>query len=193
MADVLLFHHALGRTAGIDAIAQRLGSAGHRVEAPDLFEGRTFTTIEDGVAHAEDIGFATVIDRGVAAADGFSRGFVTIGISLGVLPAQKLAQTSAAVTGTVLCQAAVPVDAFGQAWPDPVGLQIHLVEHDPWAAEDVDAARELVATAGADLHLYPGTGHLVVDQSSADWDPVVAGQILDRIERFLAGLDHPPA
>lgn len=192
MVDVLLFHHALGPTAGVEALAQRLRTAGHRVETPDLFDGRTFASIDDGVDHATDVGFGTIVDRGVAAADGFSESFVTIGLSLGALPAQKLAQTSPAVTGAVLCHAAAPVDAFGDAWPDGVDLQIHLVEDDPWAAEDVEVARGLVGRARADLHLYPGTGHLVTDQSSPDWDPVIAGQILDRIERFLAGLDRPP-
>ncbi len=53
MAEVLLFHHALGQTQGFKAFADELRSAGHTVHTPDLFEGRTFSTIEDGMAHAE--------------------------------------------------------------------------------------------------------------------------------------------
>ena len=42
MADVVLFHHALGLTPGIVAFADELRRAGHTVHTPDLFEGRTF-------------------------------------------------------------------------------------------------------------------------------------------------------
>ncbi|MEM9563229.1 MAG: dienelactone hydrolase family protein [Actinomycetota bacterium] len=187
MADVLLFHHANGLTSGIEALARRLRSAGHRVTTPDLYEGEVFSSLDDGVAHAQSIGFDTVIERGVAAAAAVEGPYVTMGLSLGVLPAQKLAQTDAAVTGAVLCHGAVPVATFGDGWPDGVGLQIHLVEDDPFVAEDLGAAEELATADGAELHLYPGSGHLVTDQTSADWDPDTAGRILDRIERFL---DH---
>lgn len=68
MTDVILFHHAQGRTAGIDAFADRLQDAGHRVTVPDLYDGATFDTIDVGVAHAEQIGFDEITARGVAAA-----------------------------------------------------------------------------------------------------------------------------
>lgn len=45
MADVLLFHHALGVTPGIQAIADELRAAGHDVAVPDLFEGATFGSL----------------------------------------------------------------------------------------------------------------------------------------------------
>ncbi len=187
MSDVLLFHHALGLTSGIEALARRLRSAGHRVTTPDLYDGQVFASLDDGVAHAESIGFDTVIERGVAAAGRLDGPYATMGLSLGVLPAQKLAQTDSSVTGAILCHGAVPAGMFGDGWPDGVGLQIHLVEDDPLVAEDREAADELAALAGVELHLYPGSGHLVTDQTSPDWDPDAAGRILDRIERFL---DH---
>ena len=56
MADVLLFHHAQGVTPGIRAFADRLGEAGHTVHVPDLFDGHTFASIEDGLAHVAHIG-----------------------------------------------------------------------------------------------------------------------------------------
>jgi dienelactone hydrolase len=52
MAEVLLFHHAQGLTDGCLAFAGELRSAGHVVHAPDLFEGRTFDGIAEGIAHA---------------------------------------------------------------------------------------------------------------------------------------------
>ncbi len=186
MADVLLFHHARGLTPGVEAFADELRAAGHRVVAPDLFAGRVFDTLDDGVAHAEQIGFTTIAERGAAHAEGFGDRFVTVGFSLGVLPAQRLAQTHAGVVGAVLCHAAVPPTAFGEGWPAGVALQMHLGGDDEWAREDLDVARRLAADVdGAELFVYPGSGHLVADAGADDHDPVIAEQILVRVFAFL--------
>ncbi|MGI9644006.1 MAG: dienelactone hydrolase family protein [Ilumatobacteraceae bacterium] len=188
MAHIVLFHHALGLTPGIESFAARLREAGHRVTAPDLFDGRRFESLDDGVAHAESIGFDTVIGRGVGAADDLGGPLVTMGFSLGVLPAQKLAQTDERVVGAVLCHAAVPIGMFGDAWPDDVGVQLHLVENDPWAAEDIDAAREVASAAGGTLYLYPGTAHLVAEESHDDHDPAISDQIASHALAFVESL-----
>ena len=44
MTEILLFHHAQGQTPGFLAFADELRVAGHAVHAPDLYDGRTFTT-----------------------------------------------------------------------------------------------------------------------------------------------------
>ena len=69
MAEVLLFHHAQGLTPGVRAFADELRAAGHTVHTPDLFDGRTFDSIDEGVAHAKEIGFENVLERGVRSAD----------------------------------------------------------------------------------------------------------------------------
>ena len=52
-----------------------------------------------------------------------------------------------------------------------VPLQIHMMEDDEWAMEDLPAARELVETIdGAELFLYPGDRHLFADNSLPDYD-----------------------
>ena len=68
MPQVLLFHHAQGQTPGFLAFAEELRRAGHIVHAPDLYEGRTFDTLEEGVAYSREIGFDTILLRGRAAA-----------------------------------------------------------------------------------------------------------------------------
>lgn len=108
MAEVLAFHHALGLAEGLRDFADAIRSAGHIVTTPDLFEGKTFATLDEGVAYAESIGFGTISDRGVAMDDGVSESLVTIGFSLGVIPAQRLAQTRAGVLGAVLCHDGIP-------------------------------------------------------------------------------------
>ena len=93
MAEVLLFHHAQGLTPGCLSFADELSAAEHVVHTPDLYEGKTFTELTDGVGYAESVGFDTIIERGRLAADSLPNEVVYAGFSLGVLPAQMLAQT----------------------------------------------------------------------------------------------------
>lgn len=175
--DVVVFHHALGKTAGVEAFAEHLRAAGHRVVVPDLFSGRRFERVEDGVAHAEALGFEAVIAQGEQAAAEVDGRFAVVGFSLGVMPAQKLAQTRAGVCAAVLCHAAVPLGVFDQRWPAGVALQVHLTADDPWAAEDHEAAQALTADGRGELFVYPGRGHLVADPTSPDHDPEAAAAI----------------
>ena len=93
MAEVLLFHHGLGFTAGCLASAHELRAAGHVVHAPDLFEGKTFTARADARAYTKEVGHDTIIERGRRAAERLPSEIVYAGFSLGVLPAQTFAQT----------------------------------------------------------------------------------------------------
>ena len=190
MADVLLFHHALGQTTGFDAFANELRQAGHTVHTPDLFEGRTFGTIEDGMAYAEEIGFPDVIiERGERAADELAPELVYAGFSLGVVPAQKLAQTRAGARGALLYYSCVPLSFFGGSWPEGVPAQIHGMDEDPiFVGEgDVDAARELVEAAeDAELFLYPGDQHYFADSSLPSYDAAASKLLTERTLAFLA-------
>src|SRR5262245_11138130 len=117
MADVLLFHHAQGQTPGFHAFADELRRAGHTVHAPDLFDGRTFDSIDDGLAYVrEHGGFDEVIARAEQAADAETTELVHAGFSLGVVPAQKLAQTRPGARGALLFYSCLPVSEFG-TWP----------------------------------------------------------------------------
>lgn len=84
------------------------------MHTPDLFEGQTFATLEEGMGYAEKIGFPDeVIARGTRTVQGLPAELVYAGFSLGVLPAQKLAQTRPGARGALLFYACVPVSAFG--------------------------------------------------------------------------------
>src|SRR6476469_8005399 len=109
MTEVLLFHHAQGLTPGVIAFADELRAAGHTVHTPELFEGRTFGSIEEGMAFIEGAGFEAMRERGVHIADDLPSELVYIGFSFGVLPAQKLAQTRAGARGAVLFYSAIPI------------------------------------------------------------------------------------
>jgi len=189
MAEVVLFHHALGLSPGITAFADELRSEGHTVHAPDLFEGRTFDSIESGMAFVEGIGFGEVIQRGAAAARELPAEVVYLGFSLGVLPAQLLAQTRPGARGAIFVYSCVPVTEFGEQWPKDVPVQVHGMDADPFfvGEGDVDAARELVAQAeDGELFLYPGDQHYFADATLPSYDEQAATLLRRRVLDFLA-------
>ena len=189
MAELLLFHHAQGQTEGFHAFADELRAAGHVVHTPDLYEGKTFPELDDGVAHAKQVGFGALLERGVAAAEGLPAGLVYAGFSLGVMPAQKLAQTRPGARGALLFHACLPPAEFGAPWPEGVPVQIHAMDADEWFEEDAAAARELVAEAeDAELFLYPGDRHLFADRSLGDYDEAAAALLTTRVLAFLAAV-----
>jgi dienelactone hydrolase len=184
MAEILLLHHALGVTPGVLAFADELRAQGHVVHVPDLFDGRTFAQLEDGVAYARE---APVDERAEAAVEVLPAEIVYAGWSLGVMVAQKLAQTRAGARGAVLISSAVAPEEFGGPWPEGVPLQMHMVENDEWAKDyDIPAARGIVANVkGAELFLYPGDGHLIADSSAPDYDEKAASLLKKRVLEFL--------
>jgi dienelactone hydrolase len=184
MAEVVVFHHALGLTDWVRGFAITLRDAGHTVHTPDLYDSRRFGTIEEGMAHSEELGGPmAVVERARAAVEPLPSEVVYVGFSLGVLPAQSLAQTRRGACGAVLCYAALPLGRWGDnwlaAWPDGVPLQLHVLDGD----EDFEIAQELAATVtGAELFAYPGTEHYF-----AEHDEQAAALLTQRLLAFLGG------
>jgi dienelactone hydrolase len=194
MTEVLLYHHVQGLTDGVQSFAEELRQAGHTVHTPDVFDGRTFDTIEEGMAFARDAGFGALAERGVAAADGAGPAVVYAGFSFGVMAAQQLAQTRPGARGALLIYSCLPVSEFGETWPDDVPVQVHGKESDPFFDEDLEAAKALVESAEhAELFLYPGNEHLFADSSLPAYDPAAAALLTERVLAFLdaAGAGAP--
>jgi dienelactone hydrolase len=194
MTEVLLFHHIQGLTDGIVALADELRESGHTVHTPDLFDGRTFDTIEEGFAYAQGLGEAPDATADSAAA-ALPETLVYAGFSWGVGPAQRLAQTRAGARGALLYEACYPISgkyAFGR-WPDGVPVQIHGKENDQFFAHegDIDAARELVTVVGpelGELFTYPGDEHLFLDRSLPTYDADAAALATQRTLQLLSSL-----
>lgn len=190
MAEVLLFHHAQGLTPGVRTFADDLRAAGHVVHVPDLFEGRTFPSIDEGLAYIGQVGFDDMRERGVHIADALSPELVYAGFSFGVLPAQKLAQTRPGARGALLFYSCLPITgewAFGP-WPKDVPVQIHGMDKDPvFVGEgDIDAAHQIVETAeDAELFLYPGDQHYFADSSLPSYDAKATALLTRRVIAFL--------
>ena len=189
MAEVLLFHHVQGLTTGVAAFADELRGAGHTVHTPDVFNGRTFDSIEEGQGFAREIGFEEVHNRSVQAAQDLPAEVAYAGFSLGVMPAQQLAQTRPGARGALLFYSFVPPSEFGSSWPVGVPVQIHGMDADPFFAGegDIDAARAFVGeTPGAELFVYPGDQHLFADSSLPSYDPEAAALLTQRVLGFLS-------
>ena len=189
LAEVVLFHHVQGLTPGIVAFADELRAAGHTVHTPDLFDGRTFPTLEEGMAHAKTVGFDAILNRGVNEGEALGTDMVYAGFSLGVMPAQKLAQTRPGAMGALLIDACIPASEFGDRWPEGVPVQVHGMDADPlFAGEgDRDAAQALVdSTEHGELFLYPGNVHLFADSSLPSYDQQATEVMTGRILEFLS-------
>jgi dienelactone hydrolase len=192
MTEVVLYHHVQGLTDGVRSFADELRQARHTVHTPDLFDGRTFDTIEEGMAFAREAGFGALAERGIAAADGYGPELVYAGVSFGVSAAQQLAQTRPGTRGAVFISACLPVSEFGDRWPEAVPVQVHGKEGDPFFAEDLEAAQALVDSAGrAELFLYPGEEHLFADSSLAAYDAAAAALLTERVRAFLDAVAGP--
>ena len=186
MTEVVLYHHVQGLTEGVESFADDLRSAGHAVHTPDLFDGRRFDAIEEGMGFAQKEGFGALAERGVAAADGISHDVVYAGFSFGVMAAQQLAQTRPGARGAVLMYSCLPVSEFADAWPQAVPVQVHGKDADPFFLEDLEAARALVdSTDRAELFLYPGEEHLFADSSLPAYDAAAAALLTERVVEFL--------
>ena len=190
MAEVLLFHHAQGLTPGVRAFADVLRAAGHIVHTPDLFDGRTFPSIDDGIAFIEATGFDDLRASGVRMADDLPHELVYAGFSFGVTMAQQLAQTRPGARGALLFHSCIPISgewAFGP-WPNGVPVQVHGMDADPFfvGEGDIDAAREIVETVeNAELFLYPGDQHYFADSSLPSYDASATALLTQRVLEFL--------
>ena len=141
------------------------------------------------MAHARQVGFDTLIEKGRLIAEDLPTELVYAGFSLGVLPAQMLAQTRAGARGALLFHSCVPASEFGEGWPSAVPVQIHGMDGDEFFVDegDLDAARALVATApSAELFLYPGKQHLFADSSLPAYHEPAATLLTERVLGFLA-------
>ncbi|MDR6863305.1 dienelactone hydrolase family protein [Phycicoccus sp. 3266] len=189
MTEIVLFHHIQGLTSGVVAFADALREAGHTVHTPDMFEGRTFESIEAGQAYCGEVGFEEVRERGVRAVQDLPQGLVYAGFSLGCMPAQKLLQGRPGALAGLFYHGFADPSWFG-AWPEGTPAQIHAMDADPFFVEegDLEAARPFVESHDeVELFLYPGDGHLFADNTLADYD---AGATKLVLERSLALLER---
>ncbi|MEV6697670.1 dienelactone hydrolase family protein [Streptomyces sp. NPDC051453] len=174
--NIMLFHSTYGLRPAVRDAADRLRAAGHEVWTPDLFEGRTFDTVEDGMAFNGEIGKDELLKRAILAAAPYSeRGLVYAGFSLGASIAQTLALGDEKARGLLLLHGTS--DIAENASVDELPVQLHVAEPDPFETDDWLSAWYLqMGRTGADVEVYryPGAGHLYTDPELPDHDAEAA-------------------
>lgn len=189
-STIVLFHSAHGLRPAVHAAADRLRAAGHEVHVPDLYEGRTAETVEEGMAIRDEIGNDELLRRAVTAAAPLSdRGLVYAGLSLGGSLAQNLALADEKARGLLLLHGTS--DLPEGASVDDLPVQLHVADPDPFETHDwLNTWYLLMRRAGADVEVfrYQGAGHLYTDPELPDHDPEAAERTWAVALDFLAEL-----
>lgn len=174
--NIMLFHSTYGLRPAVRAAAGRLRTAGHEVWTPDLLDGRTFETAQEGMACTAGIGKEELLKRAVLAAAPYSeRGLVYAGFSLGAAIAQTLALGDHQARGLLLLHGTS--DLAPNASANGLPVQLHVAEPDPFETDDWLSAWYLrMGRAGAEVEIYryAGAGHLYTDPDLPDYDEEAA-------------------
>ena len=185
MAEILLFHHAGGLTEGVVAFAQTLRDSGHTVHTPDLFGGRTFDDVHDGVAYAGSVGEESFAARATEIAASMPSDLVYGGMSMGAARAAEQLLARPGAKGAFFLYGAIAPSWWGATWPAGVPSQAHVTEGDVWREPDAEA-EYLAEVPGAELFVYPGSGHLFAEPGHPDYDEAVARLATKRVLSFLS-------
>lgn len=191
MATVVLFHSALGLRPSVQRMAAQLETAGHRVVAPDLFEGRVFEGTADGAAHRDAVGIGTLSARAEAAVDALPDDVVYAGLSMGAASATYLALTRPGARGVVLLHGVIPPQMMGvDRWPSDLPVLVHRSAQDPWVEPaHVALFHEAVPDDVLTEHVHPGAAHLFTDEDLAEHDAAASDEVVASVLSFLGGLD----
>jgi dienelactone hydrolase len=186
---IVLFHSMYGLRPAVHAGADRLRAAGHEVWVPDLYDGRTADSAEEGMRIKEEIGREELLRRAIAAAAPYSeKGLVYAGCSLGGSIAQNLALGDGRARGLLLLHGTS--DIADDAATD-IPVQLHVADPDPFEPDDwLNAWYLRMRKAGADVEVYRyrGAGHLYTDPDLPDYDEEAAGRTWALALDFLADL-----
>lgn len=190
MVDIVLFHSALGLRPAVREFAEMLQEDGHRVSTPDLYAGAVFDDLDAGVAERDRIGVPELVQRAGEAVEQLPDELLYAGFSMGAMPAQLFAGTRPGAVGACLLQGgAVPVDVGVARWPTSVPVQLHVADEDAWFdLGDALQIEDAMPDGLVDLHVYPGNGHLFMDEYGPDHDPEASQLLLEAVRTWLSAL-----
>jgi dienelactone hydrolase len=181
----VLFHSVLGLRPVELGFADRLREAGHRVVTPDLYAGRTASTLDEGFALKDAVGWETITRRAHDAVRDLPAETVLLGVSMGAGVVQEVLPERPDTAGVLLLHALGALPAGIRAG---LPVQVHVADPDPIAPPaQVAAWREAAAQVSADAEVftYPGVGHFYTDAEVPDHDEPAAGLTRRRVLEFL--------
>jgi dienelactone hydrolase len=184
MVEIVLFHHVCGMTDGVHAFAETLRETGHTVHTPDLFEGRTFTDVREGMEFAESVGEEVFEGRAAEVVKQYPTDAVYGGMSMGAARAAEQVLERPGARGAFFLYGAVAPSWWGATWPSDVATQAHVAEGDE--LREPEAETEYAEVPGAELFVYPAGGHLFAEPGHPDHDPDAARLATGRVLDFLA-------
>lgn len=196
MSTIVLFHHVLGLTPGVLAVADRLRIAGHEVHTPDLFEGQVFDDLPSGLALVDQLGHEEFLARVESSVASLPDDLVCAGFSLGAMAAQHLLQHRPGVQAAILYHSFVEPSMLGGRWPDEVPVRILAADADPFFVGDgdLDAAQAWSAQhPNLTITLFEGNGHLFLEPGQPDHDPAATEAALSQTLALLADLPQDAA
>lgn len=190
MATVVLFHSALGLRPAVTRMADRLRAAGHEVVTPDLYRGKVFDRLEDGVAHRDEVGIEELSARAGAAVASLPSDVVYAGMSMGAASATYLALTRPGGRGAVLLHGVIPPQMMGvEQWPADLPVLVHRSAEDPWVDdEQVALFHRAVPSSALTEHVHPGASHLFTDEDLPEHDAAASERVVGSVLHFLRGV-----
>ena len=191
--SVILLHEFFGLQDPFKDYADALNREGFTVLAPDLYDGRLASSVDEAKAFADKLDAEHVSARLKAAksflADNWHPRVGVIGFSMGAFFGIQLAEDEG-------LEAAVAYYGIGNIDPATFDspIQFHLAEVDEWEPlEEVQPEIERWIESGldAELHVYEDTGHWFANPSvpsafDADAAQVAWNRTVDFLRHHLA-------
>jgi dienelactone hydrolase len=184
MVNIVVFHSVLGLRPVELGTADRLRAAGHDVVTPDLYSGRTASSLDEGFALKDRVGWAAISRRASDAVRDLPPTTVLMGVSMGCGVIQDVLPDRPATAGVLLLHALGAIPASAR---DGLPVQVHVADPDP-IAPPADVAAWRAATPGAEVFTYPGAGHFYTDAEGPDHDEAAAALTWRRALEFLRTL-----
>ena len=191
-SGVIVLHPWWGLNADVIGFADRLAERGFEVAAPDLYDGKIATTVEDAERFSdsvnEDVADARVLETVEALLGRIgdpSARVGAVGFSFGGAWALWLPAQRPEVVATVVYYGSIEGPSLTRARTPVLS---HFAEDDPYESPDGVAQFErTLRTAGREVEIdvYPGTGHWFAEPSNAAYDAEAAELAFERTVTFL--------
>lgn len=185
MTHIALFHSVLGLRPVELSAAERLRAAGHEVTTPDLYHGTTASTLDEGFAVKDRIGWAALADRASDAVRDLPADTVLAGMSMGAAMVGTLLPRRPGTAGVLLLHALTDLPATVR---EGLPIQLHAADPDDFAPPAaIPGWLAAAGRAGADAQVftYPHAGHFYTDASLPDHDEQAETLTWQRILEFL--------